>query len=105
MTHDEMIEVIQAHKYGKKIEVFSYDGVWLPLKPFNTFNFSNHEYRIKPIEKKKVKMWLWAYYSVYPTHITSSVHFYKNENDFKFAHYPIANIVGPILGTEIEVEE
>jgi len=51
MTHEQMIEVIQAHKEGKKIE-FKTEGLngWQPAST-PTWNFSNYNYRVKPEDK------------------------------------------------------
>lgn len=55
MTHDEMIEVIQAHKEGKAIQVkhssFTYD--WADISNPN-FNFLEWVYRVKPEPKPDV---------------------------------------------------
>ena len=51
MTHDEMIAVIQAHKYGKVIQSYdNYMGMWIDL-PYPYWNFSACEYRVKPDPK------------------------------------------------------
>lgn len=49
MTPDEMIEVIQAHKEGKKIEVMckaSPTGEW-GVTPAPSWNFTQYSYRVK----------------------------------------------------------
>lgn len=49
MTHDEMIKVIQAHKNGKRIQckLRRRESEWGDsLNP--SWDFPNHEYRIKP---------------------------------------------------------
>lgn len=47
MTHDEMIEVIAAHRDGKQIECLQISGDWrVTHSPL--FNFSDYTYRIKP---------------------------------------------------------
>ena len=50
MTHDEMIEVIKAHKEGKKIQ-----GAQSGCKTWSdtsrpTWNFYEYDYRVKPEE-------------------------------------------------------
>jgi hypothetical protein len=58
MTHDEMIAVIQAHKDGKMIQFKQKDvdgWVWAP-RP--CWNFSSHEYRIKP---EPMEIWVNVY--------------------------------------------
>jgi hypothetical protein len=61
MTHDEMIEVIQAHKDGKVIQVntdgaYSSDGPnrgWLDaIERELMWNFELNDYRVKPAPKE-----------------------------------------------------
>jgi hypothetical protein len=50
MTHDEMIEVIQAHKDGKEIEAKNklFDSaMWVTIN-VSDFDFFSYEYRVKP---------------------------------------------------------
>lgn len=50
MTHDEMIEVIQAHKEGKAIDgrlIGSGDDDWR-IDDEPTWDFSKWEYRVRP---------------------------------------------------------
>lgn len=51
MTHDEMIEVIKAHKEGKRLERRSVGGFnnWhdRPASVVDNFNFCDWEYRVK----------------------------------------------------------
>lgn len=56
---ESMIEVLQAYKDGKKIEIKdSTKAEWRTcLSPL--FNFSSCEYRIAPEQKKKVKLEAW----------------------------------------------
>ena len=56
MTHDEMIEVIQAHKNGKEIEHKFIHGDISDFRVTNipSFNFEQIDYRIK-IEKPILK--------------------------------------------------
>lgn len=50
MTHDEMIEVIKAHKEGKKIqEKLNGASEWRDCSSRN-FNFYAYNYRVKPEE-------------------------------------------------------
>jgi hypothetical protein len=62
MTHDEMIEVIQAHKDGKVIQFKRNCGVcdWTSLAKVKSphWNFSAVKYRIKPMPKE---YWLVPY--------------------------------------------
>jgi len=51
MTHDEMIEVIKAHKEGKESE-YSKDGeTWYSLECPPVWNFQYNYYRVKPTPK------------------------------------------------------
>jgi len=56
VTHDEMIEVIQAHKEGKEIQCRlkdpSLDEMGWLTKGGDTFNFTDYIYRIKPEPKE-----------------------------------------------------
>jgi hypothetical protein len=62
MTHDEMIEVIQAHKDGKVIQFKRNCGVcdWTSLAKVKSphWNFSAVKYRVKPEPKE---YWLVPY--------------------------------------------
>lgn len=56
MTHDEMIEVIQAHKDGKEIEAKNklFDSaMWVTIN-VSDFDFFSYEYRVKP---KEIEAW------------------------------------------------
>ena len=66
MTHDDMIAVIQAHKDGKPIEWRRLPGTpdygtpkdWGRFaKDAIAWEFSTHEYRIKP-EERKPREWI-----------------------------------------------
>lgn len=51
MTHDEMIEVIQAHKEGKAIErddLLCVGTEWERMPRDGKFNFATFRYRVKP---------------------------------------------------------
>lgn len=48
MTHDEMIEVIAAHRDGKKIQAKYQKGQWIDITLPPLWNFEHNEYRIKP---------------------------------------------------------
>jgi hypothetical protein len=52
MTHDEIIQVVQAHKDGKVIQYrrMAQDGWVLASTP--TWNFSELDYRVKPMPKE-----------------------------------------------------
>jgi hypothetical protein len=60
MTHDEMIEVIQAHKDGKVIQFRGVvdRGDWLSKGTPPLWNFDAVDYRIKPMPKE---YWLVPY--------------------------------------------
>ncbi len=51
MTHEQIIEVVRAHKEGKEIEYLSHHGNWLPCYERTTFNFADIKFRIKPTPK------------------------------------------------------
>jgi hypothetical protein len=57
MTHDEMIEVIQAHKDGKAIEVFTDDN-WREMDRKPSWQFDSYHYRVKSYPKE---YWLVPY--------------------------------------------
>lgn len=68
MTHDEMIEVIRAHKEGKTIECNSLandlnDG-WMD-EPYPLWAFQLLRYRIKPEPPKPREFWIEAQNSYY----------------------------------------
>jgi len=49
MTHDEMIEVIQAHKDGGKVEYKDHGAeTWIKLLTEPLWNFARHDYRAQP---------------------------------------------------------
>ncbi len=55
MTHEAMIEVIQAHKDGKPIQRRFYGAgsfPWEDLKVGHYWNFADWDYRIKPEQQK-----------------------------------------------------
>jgi hypothetical protein len=61
MTHDEIIQVVQAHKEGKVIEFKNrHSGVtnWWPVKARPIWNFNALAYRVKPEPKE---YWLVPY--------------------------------------------
>lgn len=45
-TIDEMCEVMQAHKNGKKVEI-STNGIDWKYAPFPTWNWYSNDYRVK----------------------------------------------------------
>jgi len=57
MKHDEMIEVIQAHKDGKRIQL---SGKHASASWFDTdcpgFSFGEYDYRVKPEPRKILKV-------------------------------------------------
>ena len=58
MTHDEMIEVIKAHKEGKKLECRTKGiGRWGPTK-LPQFDFQKFDYRVK---QEPVELWAVGY--------------------------------------------
>jgi hypothetical protein len=73
MTHDEMIEVIQAHKDGKVIQIrMPYGGIEWMRNDAPQWNFFSVEYRAKPEPKE---YWLVPYanklgYMVFDSPIT-----------------------------------
>jgi len=48
MTHEEMIEVIEHHKNGGKVEHKAKEGNFWILKKNPTWDFETFEYRAKP---------------------------------------------------------
>lgn len=61
MTHDEMIEVIKAHKEGKKLECrLNPPHASEPWTTINSpvFDFHNFDYRVK---KEPVELWAVGY--------------------------------------------
>jgi hypothetical protein len=59
MTDDEILEVVAAHKEGKKIQVQSITdrNLWYD-EPAPTWNFANHNYRVAPEPRKPREWWL-----------------------------------------------
>ncbi len=99
MTHDEMIEIIQAHKDGKQIE-FRKSVSKEPWRDLNglMFDFALFTYRVKPNQKKI----LYQY-----NYITSdgvfcrSGRFYSSQAE---AERVIGcKIIGPALETKLEI--
>jgi hypothetical protein len=58
MTHDEMIEVIQAHKDGKVIQLRGLQRDWIDVPRTPDWDFPNIIYRVKPEPKE---YWLVPY--------------------------------------------
>jgi hypothetical protein len=58
MTHDEMIEVIQAHKDGKVIQLQGLQRDWIDVPRTPDWDFPNIIYRVKPEPKE---YWLLPY--------------------------------------------
>lgn len=58
-TTKEIIELANAFDNGKELEYFCHSiKQWLPYCPtFPSFNFNHYTYRIKPKEKKRVKLY------------------------------------------------
>lgn len=107
---EEMIEVLQAFQEGKSIEYRSHSNdIWLPART-PAWQFKNHEYRIKPKEKKKVSMWQWLYsnkpFSGNDKYLYSTTLFFRNFEDAKkYADACEIEIMHRLDHTEIEVEE
>jgi hypothetical protein len=53
MTHDEMLEVIAAHKAGNVVQFRDkrFGGIWGDASP-PAWDFHNYDYRIKPREPR-----------------------------------------------------
>lgn len=102
-TIDEMIEVLQAHKEGKRItrQDRVTGTITTHTETARPFDFSCYIYKVSE-EKKKVKMWKFYYKSSYGNMLSTTA-FYSS---LKQAEEDVRKrILGPILGTEIEVEE
>ena len=99
MTHDEMIAVIQAHKYGKQIE-FRKSVSNEPWRNLNglMFDFALFTYRVKPNQKKI----LYQY-----NYITSDGAIYKSERYFsswiEAERITGCKIIGSALETRLEI--
>lgn len=50
-TIDKQIEILQAFKEGKKIEILCDDDLWAWVDKSHIFDFEHNEYRIKPEPK------------------------------------------------------
>ena len=69
MTHDEMIEVIQAHKEGKSIQWrLAGRGAWTDTGKPN-WNFDSKQYRVKP---EPMTIWVNRYTDFMPNHFHHS---------------------------------
>ena len=103
----------QPHKHAELIKVFV-DGIdtqmryeephreWEEVTTLHDFGYVNYEYRIKPKEKQKVKMWQWVIEEVLsPPELT--YYYYKDEEGLSKI-YPDARIIQRADWTEIEVE-
>ena len=99
MTHDEMIEIIRAHKDGKQIE-FRKSISKEPWRDLNglMFDFALFTYRVKPNQKKI----LYQY-----NYITSNGAIYKSGRFYSSrieAERVIGcKIIGPALETKLEI--
>ena len=66
MTHDEMIEVIAAHRDGKQIQHRAknqFDHPWSDTASLPVWNFMNNDYRIKPEPLTLKECWSRAWQS------------------------------------------
>lgn len=59
MTDDQILEVVQAHKEGKQIEVKPNHGYWggCVLNEPN-WNFADYDYRVKTEPRKPRDFWI-----------------------------------------------
>ena len=62
MTHDEMIAVIQHHKYGGELEFYN-DKYWHKVDGIPSWDFRTYMYRpyIEPKPKQTVTIEKWLY--------------------------------------------
>jgi hypothetical protein len=99
MTHDEMIEIIQAHKDGKQIE-FRKSVSKEPWRDLNglMFDFALFTYRVKSSQKKI----LYQY-----NYITSNGVVYKSGRFYssraEAERVTGCKIIGPALETKLEI--
>lgn len=62
MTHDQMVEVIQAHQEGKTLEARDIGtSAWTRCRQPPSWDFRDYEYRIKPEPPKPREFWIWLY--------------------------------------------
>ena len=99
MTHDEMIEIIQAHKDGKQIE-FRKSVSKEPWRDLNglMFDFALFTYRVKPNQKKI----LYQYnYITSDGVVCRSGRFYSSPAEAE--RVTGCKIIGPALETKLEI--
>ncbi len=58
MSDDQILEVVQAHKEGKDIQMLR-DGQWLPVQ-VPAWNFSHNNYRVAPATAGKPQPREWS---------------------------------------------
>lgn len=111
MTLQEQKEIIEAALDGKKIQRHSLDAsdyaeAWFTESDKNIlFNFADYLYRVKPAEKKKVKMWQWAVIVVGSNgDISATKYFYIDKKSALLGTGAI-EVVCKIEGSMIEVDE
>ncbi len=99
MTHDEMIEIIQAHKDGKQIEFrksVSKDS-WTTLTSA-AFDFVPFTYRVKPNQKKTLYQYNYQ---------TATGAIYRHDRFFESwaeaERVTGCKIIGPALETKLEI--
>lgn len=67
MTHDEMIDVIRAHREGKQIQFSSPGNGWRNCLDDPSWNFQTNCYRVKPEPRE-----IWV--NVYDDNSYGSIH-------------------------------
>ena len=103
MTLDEQIEILQAAKEGKEIEVFS--TIYNQWETKNTtidweFNFIGTKYRIK---KRTKKVYLYVV-KASTGRISQTLHYYANEAEI-MDKLPNCTIIKRLDYTELEIDE
>lgn len=106
-------ELIKAWADGAIIQsrVKGDSGQWLIWDEIHTpawFTDDDIEYRIKPKEKQKVKMWQWVYKDHYGGYIELTQQFYESKEDasqdYRMTHTGCEEVLFKADWTEIEVE-
>jgi hypothetical protein len=90
MTDDQILEVVQARKNGKQIEIlydtrhgYTYE-TWITTD-IDSWDFLNHDYRVKPEPPKPREFWLCKYNSS-PTDYSVWSHPVKQYNADEVIH-------------------